>query len=250
MTVLERRVRSHRRPSPARNRRAFRRASRCLSVRARAIPGPSATESGISTPVCGRLTTSGRIATAAFEPIKMVSFMSRPLRRTGAGLRPRPRPRRPSVRARSRPRCPAGGNGPRRVTARRRGPGYALARAGALEVSGARKSHPWAAARSSMATTAIAVFGHRRQPTGGVGRHRDMVLLVGRRGNRVNARGHRPVLVFRHERGRGDLRDHEPGIQTRISGSGTRAARKATGSISIAIRRSASEPISQIAMAI
>ena len=94
------------------------------------------------------------------------------------------------------------------------------------------------------------VLGHRQQPARAVRRHRDVVLLVGRGRDRIDARRIGALLVLRHQRRGRHLRDHEAGVQPGLRASGTPAGPDSAGSTSMAMRRSASEPISQSASAI
>ena len=62
------------------------------------------------------------------------------------------------------------------------------------------------------------VLGHGEQAIGAMRRHRDVVLLVGRGRDRIDARRVGALLVLRDERGGGDLRQHEAGVQARLRG--------------------------------
>ena len=113
------------------------------------------------------------------------------------------------------PRYRAPESGPPRAAGRapstHRGP---ASRTG-LERSGAWKSHPCAAARSSMARMFDDILGHGEEAARAMRRHRDMVLLIGGSRDRIDARRIGPLLVLRDERRRRHLRDHEAGIQPR-----------------------------------
>ncbi len=54
---------------------------------------------------------------------------------------------------------------------------------------------------------------HVEQAARAVGGHRDVIFLVGRRRDGIDARGGSPLLVLRGERGRCHLRDHEAGVE-------------------------------------
>ena len=64
---------------------------------------------------------------------------------------------------------------------------------------------------------AARVLRHRSEPAGRKGRHADVIFLV-RRGRQAVDRGRvRERLVLGGERSRGDLRDHEPGIESALA---------------------------------
>ena len=119
--------------------------------------------------------------------------------------------------------------GRRRDAALRGARSARTASSGALECSGAWKSQPCAAASSSMPMTASAFSVIGQQAARAVRRHRDVVFLVGRGRDRIDAGRMGALLVLRHQRRRRDLRDHEAGIEARASASGTPAGRTAPG---------------------
>ena len=63
---------------------------------------------------------------------------------------------------------------------------------------------------------------HREQAARAVRRHRDVILLVRRRWNGVDARRMRALLVLRYQGGSGDLRQHEAGVEPRLGRDGHR----------------------------
>ena len=106
---------------------------------------------------------------------------------------------------------------------------------------------PCAAASSSMPRMCAVLCDHRLQPARREGRHRDVVFLVGRGRQAVDAGRMRERLVLARQRRRGDVRDHEAAVQAGVGASGTAAGRETLASISIAMRRSAIAPTSAIA---
>ena len=111
-------------------------------------------------------------------------------------------------------------------------------------VSGRWNSMPCAAASSSMPTMTRRVVRHRSQAARREGGHADVVFLVGRGRQAVDAGRMRQRLVLRGQRGGGHLGDHEAGIHARLRAPGRAAGRDSVASISSAMRRSASAPIS------
>ena len=60
------------------------------------------------------------------------------------------------------------------------------------------------------------VIHHAQQPARGMGCHADVIFLIRRGGNRVDAAGGGERLVLGNQRGRGDLRDHEAGVHAAV----------------------------------
>ena len=101
---------------------------------------------------------------------------------------------------------------------------------------------------NSMPITAATFSAIGKQPARRMRRHRHVILLIGRGRYRIDARRRRTLTVLGDQRGRGDLRHHEPGIQPRPWRQ-ERRRRDSAGSISMAMRRSAMAPISHNASA-
>ena len=93
-------------------------------------------------------------------------------------------------------------------------------------MSGAWKSHPCAAASNSIAITASALSAIGHQPSRAVGGHGNVVFLIRRGRNGIDARRMRTLLVFRHERRCGDLRQHESRVEPRARREKRRQARQ------------------------
>ena len=154
---------------------------------------------------------------------------------TSTGVMPRaPGRRRPTRRASAPSRTRRGGglevggedSGPRRAAARPRAAGRARRRAAGLVGEGRAELDPLRGAERLDAEDALEVRDHRRQAAGAVGRHRDVVLLVGGGRGRVGRAGGGEVLVLAHQRRGRDLGDHEAGVQAGVRRSGTAAGRR------------------------
>jgi hypothetical protein len=84
-----------------------------------------------------------------------------------------------------------------------------------LDLSGAWKSQPCAGNQQLDADDHGGIVDHLHQPTRRMCGHRDMVLLVGRGRNRIDARRMSALLVLGHQRRGRHLRDHEARVQPR-----------------------------------
>ena len=109
------------------------------------------------------------------------------------------------------------------------------------------KSQPWRQ-RAIRCRASSSVVRHRHETPRSVRGHRDMVFLIGRGRDESTLAGWR-ALVFGDEGRRRHLRDHEAGVEPRLRRQERGQARQRR-STSMAIRRSAIEPISQSASAI
>ena len=168
------------------------------------------------------------------------------VRQVAAGRRRgsrRPRPARASAPGPARTRD----RGPR--TPPRRGSAPIAAASRGDVASGARSSTPCAAASSSIATIAAVLRRHRPQAPRGDGRHADVVFLVGRRRQRIDAAPGAPATCSRTASAAAVTcaimkPELTPPSSTRNGGRPDRFA-----SIISAMRRSDSAPISAIASA-
>ena len=105
--------------------------------------------------------------------------------------------------------------------------------------SGARKSRAWAAAMASIAI-ALRVFSTTRFSfIDARHAHGNVIFFVARGRDRIDGRGMRQHFVLADQRGRGDLRHHESGVQSRARRKKRRQAlRSARDSPCRSMRRS------------
>jgi hypothetical protein len=135
---------------------------------------------------------------------------------TPPATHPPPRSPRPTAPRRWPPPCPGGSADHCLDAAPAPRTASALPPSAALDGSGAWKSQPCAAASNSMPITAVAFSTMPIRPARAVGGHRDVVLLVGRSRDGIDAGRVGFLLVLGNESGRRHLRDHEAGVQARF----------------------------------
>ena len=120
------------------------------------------------------------------------------------GRQPRPRPARDRARGSGRPADAARGRNARARSS------------GALEVSGGGSRNLAAAQQLDADDIRWHSRPWQQRQARGMRRHRDMILLVGRGRDRIDARRMGALLVLGDERRGRHLREHEAGVQARL----------------------------------